>query len=39
MIRVKELRVSYGLLKVLDGIDIEVNKGDTVAIVGSYRIW
>jgi ABC-type nitrate/sulfonate/bicarbonate transport system ATPase subunit len=34
MIRVKELRVSYGLLKVLDGIDIEVNKGDTVAIVG-----
>lgn len=34
MINVKGLKVNYGSLQVLDNINIEVGKGETVAIVG-----
>lgn len=34
MISVKDLRVSYGSLKVLDSVNVEVGRGDTAAIVG-----
>ena len=35
MIRVKNIRKSFGALEVLKGIDIEVKKGEVVSIVGT----
>ncbi len=35
MISVKNLRKSFGSLEVLKGIDLTVNKGDVIAIIGS----
>lgn len=35
MISVKNLRKSFGNLEVLKGIDLTVNKGDVIAVVGS----
>ena len=34
MIDVKKLHKSFGSLKVLQGIDLHVNKGDVVSIIG-----
>ncbi len=34
MIEVKNLQKHYGALKVLDGVDLTINKGDKVVIVG-----
>lgn len=34
MIRLENIHKSYGEKKILDGIDIEVNTGETVAIIG-----
>ena len=35
MISVKNLRKSFGNLEVLKGIDLTVNKGDVIAVIGS----
>ena len=35
MIRVENIHKSFGELQVLKGIDLEVNKGEIVSIVGS----
>ena len=34
LIRVENLQKSFGELRVLDGIDIEINRGDVVVVVG-----
>ena len=34
MIKLQGLYKSYGAKNILNGIDIEVNKGETVAIIG-----
>src|ERR1051325_3996115 len=34
MIRVTELRKSFGEQKVLDGVDLEVRRGETVTVLG-----
>jgi len=34
MIEVKDIRKSFGALEVLKGVDLQVNKGDVVAILG-----
>lgn len=33
-IKVSQLKKNYGSLKVLDGIDLEVQKGEVVCIIG-----
>lgn len=35
MLQVRNLKKSFGTLKVLKGVDLDVNKGDVVAILGS----
>ncbi len=35
MIKIKDVHKSYGDLKVLDGIDLEVNNGEVVCLVGA----
>ena len=35
MIKIIDVHKSYGELKVLDGIDLEVNKGEVVCLVGA----
>ena len=35
MISVKNLRKAFGNLEVLKGIDLTVNKGDVIAVIGS----
>ena len=35
MLQIRNLRKSFGALQVLKGIDLDVNKGDVVAILGS----
>ena len=35
MIKIIDVHKSYGDLKVLDGIDLEVNKGEVVCLVGA----
>lgn len=35
MLQVRNLKKSFGMLKVLKGVDLDVNKGDVVAILGS----
>ena len=34
MLKVEDLEASYGYLKILKGINLNVNKGDLVAIIG-----
>ena len=35
MLQVRNLKKSFGTLEVLKGVDLDVNKGDVVAILGS----
>lgn len=35
MIKAKDIRKSYGKLKVLEGIDLEITKGEIVSVVGA----
>ena len=35
MLQIRNLRKSFGDLQVLKGVDLDVNKGDVVAILGS----
>ena len=35
MLEIRNLRKAFGPLQVLKGIDLDVNKGDVVAILGS----
>ena len=35
MLQVRNLKKSFGMLEVLKGVDLDVNKGDVVAILGS----
>ena len=35
MIKIENLHKSFGTLEVLKGIDLEVKKGEVVAIIGS----
>ncbi len=37
MLEIRNLRKAFGPLQVLKGIDLDVNKGDVVAILGSKR--
>ena len=35
LLEVKELQVHYGVIKALDGISFEVNKGEVIALIGA----
>ncbi|MBI3969128.1 MAG: hypothetical protein HY329_26100 [Chloroflexi bacterium] len=35
LLRVEDLRVSYGAVPAVDGVDIEVHEGEIVAVLGS----
>ncbi len=43
ILKVKDLKKYYGseeaLVKALDGVSLEVNRGEFVAIVGTSRKW
>ena len=36
MIRIRNLHKSFGKLEVLKGIDLDIQDGETVAIIGPY---
>ncbi len=35
MIEIRDIRLAYGVRKLLDGIDVVINKGDRIGLVGS----
>ena len=35
MLEVKDLKVHYGMIEAIKGIDFEVNKGEVVALIGA----
>ena len=37
MIKIKNLKKSYGKLEVLKGIDLEIKKGQVVVIIGPFN--
>ena len=39
ILKVKDLKKYYGSEEALDGVSLEVNRGEFVAIVGTSRKW
>ena len=39
MLEVKDLRVNYGVIESLHGINLTINQGEIVSLVGANGLW